>query len=36
MSFKLRDIMLEGVSTKIVNPTSAKTNLVGTVKENSC
>ena len=35
MSFKLRDIMLEGVSTKIVNLTSAKTKLVGTMKENS-
>ena len=34
-SFKLRDIMLEGVSTKIVNLTSEKTNLVRSVKENS-
>ena len=35
MSFKLRDIMLEGVSTKIVNLTSAKTKLVGIMKGNS-
>ena len=34
-SFKLRDIMLEGVSTNIVNLTSEKTNLVKRVKENS-
>ena len=34
-SFKLRDIMLEGVSTRIVNLTSEKTNLVKRVKENS-
>ena len=31
-SFKLRDIMLERVSTKIVNLLSEKTNLVRTVK----
>ena len=34
-SFRLRDIMLEGVSTKIVNLTSERTNLVRSVKENS-
>ena len=34
-SFKLRDIIFEGVSTKIINLTSEKTNLVRTVKENS-
>ena len=34
-SFKLRDVMLEGVSTNIVNLTSEKTNLVKRVKENS-
>ena len=34
-SFKLRDIMLEGVSTSIVNLTSEKTNLAKRVKENS-
>ena len=33
-SFKLRDIMLEGVPTIIVNLTSEKTNLVRSVKEN--
>ena len=33
-SVKLRDIMLEGVPTKIVNLTSEKTNLVRSVKEN--
>ena len=34
-SYKLRDIMPEGVSTKIANLTSEKTNLVRPVKENS-
>ena len=34
-SYKLRNIMLEGVSANIVSLTSEKTNLVRTVKENS-
>ena len=35
VSLKLREIMLEGVSTKIVNLTLEKTNLVRTMKGNS-